>query len=238
MRRVLLGTALVVLAIAPAAAQPRPPAANTQAPAPAAPQPAASAASAEQGQGIAEQGTSAGALPCAQCHGMNGAGNGADAFPRLDGQSAYYLFKQLNDYASGARENPIMGPIAQSLSEAERQDVSAYYGALRFAGPVQTSAPAPQMDQQAARAGRTIVEVGVAERGVQGCVNCHGPQAMGLAPTTPRLAGQWASYTRAQFEAFRNGTRKNDVAAVMRDLSSRLNDDDVAAISNYLEAPQ
>jgi cytochrome c553 len=41
------------------------------------------------------------------------------------------------------------------------------------------------------------------------------------------------AYTRAQFEAFRSATRKNDVAAVMRDLAQRLGDDEVAVISTY-----
>lgn len=233
MRSVALGAILVAFVVSSGSAQqqspqqapPSDPAAAQQ------PEPATQAASVERGRDIAESGTASGAVPCASCHGMDGASNGSDAFPRLDGQPAYYLFKQLNDYASGNRENPIMGPIAESLSPAERQDTAAYYGSL---GIVAT--PAPQTDQQAMRLGAEIVDVGIAERGVQACVNCHGPEARGLPPTVPRLAGQWATYTLAQFEAFRDGTRKNDIVAVMRDLSHRLGDAEAAAVSAYLEA--
>jgi len=241
MRRIAVLAILAGLAAAPAATQPRPPmGTGTQTPAPTAPQPSARPAAApnvERGRQIAENGTPAGALACTQCHGMDGAANGSNTFPRIDGQPAYYLFKQLDDYASGARDNPIMSPIAQSLTEEERQDVAAYYGTLRFVERPVSQAGA-QADVQAMRMGREIVNVGIAERGVQGCANCHGPEAAGLAPATPRLAGQWANYARAQFDAFRDSTRKNDVAAVMRDLSHRLTDDEIAAVSTYLETLQ
>src|SRR5690606_13949705 len=64
---------------------------------------------------------------CFQCHGQGGEGDAAAAFPRLSGQSYGYLVKALKDYASGARQNEIMSPIAEALSEQEMRDVSAYY---------------------------------------------------------------------------------------------------------------
>ncbi len=224
MRRAWFAAALAALAAGAALAQTASGPAGGSASARAAPD-------AERGRRIVENGTSSGAVPCAQCHGVDGSGVGSDAFPRIDGQPAFYIFKQLNDYASGARDNPIMGPIAQSLSETERQDLAAYFGSLPF-----VASPPPTSDPQLSRTGRVIATMGIPERGVQGCVNCHGPDGAGIAPATPRLAGQWASYTRAQLDAFRQGTRNNDVAAVMRDLSRRMNEGDMAAASAYFEA--
>jgi cytochrome c553 len=234
-----LGAAAAALLTGAAATQPGAPG---QSPAPAAvQQPLAARVVPDAGQGrlIAEQGTAAGAAPCSACHGMDGTGTGTDAIPRLDGQSAYYLFKQLGDYASGLRQNEVMTPIAQSLEEAERQHAAAWYGAQRFAGtPAPGTPAAPARDEAAMRLGAGIVSVGIAERGVQACANCHGPHAAGLDPAAPRLAGQWGAYARAQFEAFRAGARRNDVAAVMRGLSHRLGDAEIAAVSDYLEALQ
>ena len=235
-----LGAATAALLAGAAATQPG---ARGQAPAPAAVQPLAARVVPDAGQGrlIAEEGRAAGAAPCSACHGMDGTGTGTgtDAIPRLDGQSAYYLFKQLGDYASGLRQNEVMTPIAQSLEEAERQHAAAWYGAQRFAGtPAPGTPAAPARDEAAVRLGAGMVSVGIAERGVQACANCHGPHAAGLDLAAPRLAGQWGAYARAQFEAFRAGTRRNDVAAVMRGLSHRLGDAEIAAVSDYLEALQ
>ncbi|MDO9709070.1 c-type cytochrome [Paracraurococcus lichenis] len=224
MRRAVLAAALAALLTPPALAQP-------QATAPAAQQPVQGAANAENGRRIVQNGTDAGAPPCSQCHGANGLGNAEQGIPRLDGQSGYYLFKQLEDYASGARGNDVMTAVAQALTDAERQDTAAFYAALRVDPP-----PAPGIDAATARKGRMIVEAGIAGRGVQGCANCHGPDGMGLAPAAPRLAGQFAGYARAQFQAFHDGTRKNDTAAVMRDLSHRLPQPEMEAVTAYLEA--
>ena len=49
---------------------------------------------------------------CHTCHGMHGAGDSSGAFPRLSGQAAWYLYKQLKDYASGERQNDVMSPVA------------------------------------------------------------------------------------------------------------------------------
>jgi cytochrome c553 len=228
---------VTALLIGPGQAQnQRPPSTGVPPQAAQQPAPASMPGSVQRGHDIVEQGTASGALPCSQCHGMNGAGNGTDAFPRLDGQSAYYLYKQLTDYASGARQNEIMSMIAQGLSDAERQDVAAYYGSQAFTDTLPQQQPPQQADAQALQIGRTIVNVGMPERGVQNCSNCHGPNALGLDPAAPRLAGQWASYARAQFQAFRDGTRKNDIAAVMRDISHRITDPEIEAVSAYLEA--
>ena len=64
--------------------------------------------------------------PCAVCHGADG--NSASAeFPRLAGQQADYMVKTLKDYKSGLRKNPIMAPLATSLSVRDMEDLAAFY---------------------------------------------------------------------------------------------------------------
>ena len=65
---------------------------------------------------IVAQGTAAGAPACAQCHAFTGGSDGSGAFPRIAGQSAFYLSRQLRDFSSGVRSNAIMSPIASALS--------------------------------------------------------------------------------------------------------------------------
>lgn len=185
------------------------------------------------GQQLAADGNPNGATACSGCHGMNGsAEQGAGSFPRLADQDAHYLYKQLNDYASGARPNEIMGPIAQALSDAERQATAAYFAAQRG-----VPYPAPGAVDEAARKGaETLVFVGSNDRRVQACTNCHGPAAVGQAPLYPRLAGQYADYAQAQLQAFRGKGRHNDVGAVMREIAGKLTDAEIAAVSAYLAA--
>src|SRR6266850_4946069 len=81
----------------------------------------------QHGAVIVAQGTAAGAPPCAQCHAFNGVSDASGAFPRLAGQSAYYLAGQLRDFASGVRASAIMTPIAKALSPDDIADVTAYF---------------------------------------------------------------------------------------------------------------
>jgi cytochrome c553 len=78
---------------------------------------------ASHGAVIAAQGTPNAAPACAQCHAFNGVSDGSGAFPRIAGQSAYYLAKQLRDFTSGVRV--IMTPIAQALTADDIADVAA-----------------------------------------------------------------------------------------------------------------
>ena len=66
------------------------------------------------------------AAACASCHGEDG--NGGDGnFPRLAGQYESYIVKALEDYKSGARNNPIMAGFASGLSAKDMKDIAAYY---------------------------------------------------------------------------------------------------------------
>ncbi|WP_406854541.1 c-type cytochrome [Alsobacter sp. KACC 23698] len=191
---------------------------------------------AKAGETLAAQGDPNGAAPCAQCHGQKGEGNPDGPFPRLADQSGAYLYKQLQNYADGSRPNDIMTPIAQALSDKQRRDAAAYYAGLQS-----PPGPARQPEEAVRTRGHRLATVGVADIGdgvigVQACGNCHGPAGAGEPPLYPRLSGQLSAYATAQLQAFKSGARKNDVSAVMREISAKLSDQDMAAVAQYYES--
>lgn len=166
---------------------------------------------------------------CFQCHGMDGKGDKAAVFPRLTDQTYKYLYDSLKDYASGVRQNAVMTPIAKALSDQQMRDVSAYYAAQKSA----EYPPADQVDAQVLQHGAALAAIGNAIRGVQGCINCHGPDGVGLPPTYPYLAGQYAAYLEAQMKAWKTGQRKGDGFGIMENIAKRLTDEEIRAVSNY-----
>lgn len=171
---------------------------------------------------------SSAATACFRCHGLDGSGDAAAAFPRLAGQSAEYIYKSLKDYASGARPNEIMAPIAKALTEGEMRDVAAYYAAQ--------SAPASgadEADPHLLERGGVLNAIGSPEQGLQGCMNCHGPSGAGLPPTYPALAGQNARYLKLQLQLWREGRRAGDPLGVMAGVARRLEERDLEALAAY-----
>lgn len=152
--------------------------------------------SAERGHFIVVGGGPNGAgSACFSCHGLRGQGDAGGAFPRLAGIDVQYLARQMEDYASGTRPNAVMSPIAQALSRADRRAVSVYYAGLPAGGP--TVGPATVADARSVQWGATLYAQGSAERGIQACANCHGPNGQGLNRMNPPIAGQPASYVEA-----------------------------------------
>lgn len=166
---------------------------------------------------------------CFRCHGMDGQGDGAAAFPRLADQVYKYLYDSMKDYASGVRQSEIMGPIAKALTDQQMRDVSAFYAAQKDA----PYGPRPGVDSKDLQAGGALAAVGSAKLGVQGCINCHGPDGAGLPPIFPYLAGQHALYLESQLKAWQEGRRKGDSFGVMENIAKRLSEEDIRAVSAY-----
>lgn len=182
----------------------------------------------QQGRDIVSNGSPEGAQACADCHKLDGTGDPSGAFPRLAGQAAFYLYKQLKDYQAGLRDSQVMGPIAKRLGEEEMQDAAGYYASVSAA----FVPPAPGNDRMIQEGG-VLAAVGSAEKNVPACVNCHGEAGAGMPPSFPYLAGQFARYTRDQLAAWKDGSRRNDPLNVMRDIAARLGDEDVAGLAEY-----
>lgn len=169
---------------------------------------------------------------CMSCHGLSGAADSSGSFPRLSGQAAWYLYKQLKDYASGSRPNDVMSPIAKTLTDVQMQAVAAYYAEQRAPAPDSARKVAPLQLQR----GAAMASVGVPDKGVAACVNCHGPGNKGLPPSFPYLAGQSASYTQLQLQLWKDGVRKNDPLGVMQHIARQLSGDEIRALALYLSS--
>lgn len=140
---------------------------------------------------------------CARCHGRDGLGRGAGAFPKLAAQSERYLYESLKSYAEGDRASGIMQPVAASLSDAAMRAASAEYARMQDSD----AAPLPKADETARRRGQAIATRGIPGRDVPACAHCHGPDAVARNPLFPTLAGQPAEYLRVQLELWKTGRR-------------------------------
>ena len=66
------------------------------------------------------------AAQCAQCHGPDG-NSPIPQFPKIGGQHAKYIVQALEDYKTGARQDPVMAAFAAALSKQDREDLAAWY---------------------------------------------------------------------------------------------------------------
>jgi len=166
---------------------------------------------------------------CQACHGAHGEGMAAAHVPRIAGQSADYLKKQLDDYANGARVNPIMVNFAKPLSDKQRTDLAARFAAMSAPFVAQ----AGSVNAVALARGHQLAYQGDENERVQACNNCHGPDGIGVPYSAPYLAGQSAEYLVGAIKAWQDGTRKSDPAQSMRSIAKRLNEADISAVAAY-----
>lgn len=167
---------------------------------------------------------------CARCHGSDGLGGDAGAFPYLAGQSEEYLYLSLQSYAAGRRASGIMQPIADGLTERQQRALAAFFAELPPGG-----AGAGDLDPELVALGARLAEQGAPEDAVPSCLSCHG--APDANPVYPRLAGQPAWYIREQLYLFRDGTRGGTAYAdIMRAVADELTDAHIAALAEYYAA--
>jgi cytochrome c553 len=170
------------------------------------------------------KGSTISANVCAACHANDGT-RGVPTYPILQGQHFDYLVKQLEEFKSGKRDNPIMRGMAATLSEEDMRNVAAFYES-KSAKPGSATSKAT-VDEAA-----QIWKAGIPAKQVPACAGCHGPAGAGIPAQYPRLGGQWAPYTQAQLETFRSGKRAN--SPQMAAIAARLNDDEIKALSDYM----
>ena len=163
---------------------------------------------------------------CGSCHGVDG--NSLMAMnPKLAGQSARYMVKQLQEFKSGARESAIMASMVLSLSDQDMEDIAAWYSSQQ---PTIQGAN-PESIELAER----LYRAGNSEIAVAACSACHSPTGKGNAPAGfPLLSGQHAEYTLQQLKNFRSGARQNDGSAMMRTVVERLTDKELEALASYV----
>ena len=182
--------------------------------------------------GFASAQAPAASVICQGCHGVQGEGNTAAAIPRLAGQSSEYLVKQLQDYASGERENPVMQNFAKPLTPVDIEAIAEYFSAARAPhAALPTAVSTRQRDL-----GHQLAHQGSEAKRVQACDSCHGPDGVGVLNAAPSLAGQSAEYLKSALTSFQNGTRKNDSGKLMSSVVGHLDAADIAAASAYFSS--
>jgi cytochrome c553 len=183
-------------------------------------------------QGDAENGKSI-SVTCGACHGADG--NSAIAMnPKLAGQHANYLVKQLTEFKLASqtagkegRNNAVMNGMAAALSEQDILDLSAYYSSQE--------ATQGEASEDAVVQGNKLYVGGDLQRGITACIACHGPKGNGTSLSGfPDISGQHSDYIAAQLKAFRSGERANSLNGMMADIAKRMSDKDIQVISSYV----
>ncbi|HMH28982.1 MAG TPA: c-type cytochrome [Steroidobacteraceae bacterium] len=149
--------------------------------------------------------------------------------PRIAAQSSEYLKKQLDDYAQGTRENPVMQNFSKQLSEKQRLQFSTHFASM----PLPHGERITLLNQVQMARGHQLAYQGDEQRRVQACNSCHGPDGIGVLHAAPYLAGQSAEYLAGALRAYQQDTRRNDAGELMRSIAKRLDEADVVAISGY-----
>lgn len=173
------------------------------------------------------------AAGCAACHQADG-NSVAPTFPKLAGQHASYLSKQLHDLQQGqqtqgkeGRYDPVMSAQAILLNDQQIEQVVAY-----LASQTVTVGKTPE---EFVTLGEKLYRAGDAERGVPACLACHGPRGNGNEPAKfPKLSGQLAEYTVKQLQDFKSGKRSNSINNMMTDIAGKMTEEEMKAVAYYI----
>lgn len=161
---------------------------------------------------------------CVACHAADGNSTTPEN-PKLAAQHPEYLAKQLMEFKSGKRDNAIMKGFAAGLSDEDMNNISHWLADQKAKEGFAT-------EKDLVRLGERIYRGGIADRQIAACAGCHSPNGAGIPAQYPRLAGQHATYTVNQLNAFRSGTRKNSVQ--MTGVAAKMNDKEIKAVSDYI----
>ena len=167
-------------------------------------------------------------MMCAACHGPDG-NSLAPNFPKIAGQGAPYLLKQMIDIRDGVRNVPEMIPFVTGVSNEDFADIAAFYA--------QQTAKPGAAKEELVKLGERIYRGGIENKGIPACLACHGPTGAGIALAKyPALAGQYTDYTKKQLTDFSMGNRTNDgEGRIMRDIAERMHTKEIEAVSSYIE---
>lgn len=185
------------------------------------------------------------ATVCAACHGLDG--NSSDPqYPKLAGQHEQFIATQLVAYKSGTRPNVVMASFASMLSAQDMRDVGAYFSTQTVVPGLADETPiadtlSPYKGQRIVDVGRNIYRGGIKQNDVPACMACHGPSGVGNpGPGYPALGGQHSGYIGAMLSGYK-GAPAGDARlgnanfAIMATIAKRLSDEEILAVSSYIE---
>jgi cytochrome c553 len=190
--------------------------------------------------GDAAKGQPIASTVCGACHGPDG-NSVVPVNPKLAGQNADYLFKQMRNFKGGgvdgkpARSNAIMNGMIAAYSEDQMRDFAAYFSS-------QTQKVGEAKNRDTIEMAQKLYRAGDISRGLPACAACHGPTGAGIPAEFPRIGGQQPEYIEVQLKAFRtsgadpkdpNG-RDNDPNKMMRMVAVKMTDPEIKALADYL----
>ena len=154
------------------------------------------------------------AYTCLGCHGIEGYRNAYPSYrvPKLGGQKAGYIEIALKGYRDGMRQHPTMVAQAQSMSDQEIADVSAYLATLGTETVAAGGTEGASFDKAAT------------------CAACHGANGISMNAAWPTLAGQHEDYLLNSLQQYRDGTRKDPVMTAQAAL---LAEEDLKVLAKY-----
>ncbi|MDH5230429.1 MAG: c-type cytochrome [Gammaproteobacteria bacterium] len=181
---------------------------------------------------------------CTSCHGQDGMGDDNMGTPRIAGQFAIFLRKQLEDFATDKRMDTtmfVMNANAKGLSAQDRNDVSTYLESIKIKDDGTKGSDLKALAENGtvvgqSHKGKSIVEFGQGNRAkpLAACRSCHGYNGRGAPPVYPRIGGQKYVYLVNQLKKWRDGSRNNDPMGQMQAIARAMTDEDINNAAAYL----
>lgn len=188
------------------------------------------------------------AAACISCHGVDGAGSADGGIPALAQLPQKYFTKQIADFRTGTRSSVkdlsvedvqtapgyyigFMKSLAKALSDDDAAAVARYYANLPRPKVLSSRAT---VDPAVIARGKELAINGAWDRQVPPCFKCHAVGGGGVEPNFPPIAGQHASYTVNQLQAWKASVRTNDPQKLMKTTAENLTDDEIRAVAEYL----
>jgi cytochrome c553 len=166
-------------------------------------------------------------LLCQGCHGEVG-NSLSTSVPKLAGQNAAYISKQVRNFQAGTRKHAIMNDLAATVNDDELTDIAAYFASqTKMKGDGSADSPI----------GKNLFIIGETSRKIVACINCHGVNGKGLEPNPsmiPVIGGQNKDYLRRQLINFRKGDRSNSPDGVMNEITKSLTDTELESLAEYI----
>ena len=161
---------------------------------------------------------------CAGCHGQDG-NSPVPNFPKLAGQTAEYLLREMKEFKQEHRQSEVMAPFIATLTDQDMANLALYFAA-------QKPTPGEVTKPELLALGKKIYLEGNPDSGVPSCDGCHEEDGAG-SDQYPRVAGQNVEYTMEQIKLYATHVRKNG-KRVMRIVAERLTEKEAEAVAQYL----
>jgi cytochrome c553 len=158
------------------------------------------------------------------CHGAGG-NSGTPANPKLAQQHPDYIVKQLQEFKSGKRQNPIMQGFAAQLTDADMKNIAAYVGS-------QQAKPASRATRNWSRAARRSTAAASQTARSPPAPAATAPTAPASPRSTRACPASMPTTPPRSWSPSATAVRKN--SPQMTQIAAKLNDREIRAVSDYI----